>query len=47
MTEAIERGDIEKFEAELDARDLDLETLQRIEHEAYVWAHGLMQTPLG
>ncbi len=45
MTEAIERGDIEKFEAELDARDL--ETLQRIEHEAYVWAHGLMQTPLG
>jgi EAL and modified HD-GYP domain-containing signal transduction protein len=41
MAESIERGDAEKFEPELHARDLDFKELQRIENEAYAWLHQL------
>lgn len=47
MAEAIERGDIDKFEPELQARDLDLQGLQQMENDAYAWVHGLMQSPIG
>lgn len=47
LAESIERGEIDKFEPELDAHDLDLDGLQRIEHEAYAWLHGLLQTQTG
>jgi len=45
LAEAIERGDLEKFEPELHARDLDLEVLQQIDNDAYAWVHGLNQSP--
>jgi EAL and modified HD-GYP domain-containing signal transduction protein len=47
LTEAIERSDVDKFEPELERWDLDLDSLQRLEHEAYAWIHGLIQSPFG
>lgn len=47
LVELIERGELEKFEPELERWDLDLEVLQQIEHDSYAWVHGLMQSPTG
>lgn len=44
VAEAIERGAVEKFEPEIESRDLDFAGLQRFEDEAYAWVHGLAQT---
>jgi len=44
MVEAIERGDVEKFEPALLSRDLDLASLQVLENETYAWVHGLTGT---
>ncbi|MFK7898657.1 MAG: EAL and HDOD domain-containing protein [Myxococcota bacterium] len=38
---ATERGEIDKMETILSARDLDLAALQEIENQAYVWVNGL------
>ena len=40
----VERGEVDRFEPELSSRDLDLATLQEIEHDAYAWVHGLIQS---
>ena len=42
IAEAIEKGEVEKFEPALAARDLDLAALQTIENDVYAWVHGLM-----
>ena len=42
VAEAIEKGEVEKFEPALAARDLDLAALQAMENDAYAWVHGLM-----
>jgi len=41
MAESIERGDVDKFEPELEHWGLDLASLQRIENESYIWVHGM------
>lgn len=38
---ATERGDLDKIEDLLDARELDFAALQEIENSAYVWVNGL------
>jgi len=41
MAVAIESGDVEKFEPELERRDLDFDALQALDNAAYAWVHGL------
>jgi c-di-GMP-related signal transduction protein len=42
LAESVERGEVDKFEDELLARDLDLAALQEIEYAAYAWVHGII-----
>lgn len=42
IVESIEKSDVEKFEPDLARWDLDLESLQEVEHAAYAWVHGLL-----
>lgn len=41
LAESVERGEIEKFEPELEGCGLDLGALQTIDNQAYAWVHGL------
>ncbi len=45
LAEQVERSDLEKFEPALARWDLDLGSLQAIEHDAYAWVHGLTAAP--
>ena len=44
FVEAVERGEVDRFEPELSSRDLDLANFQKIEHDAYAWVHRLLQS---
>ncbi len=41
LAESVERGEVAKFEPELETRGLDLGVLQMIDDRAYAWVHGL------
>jgi EAL and modified HD-GYP domain-containing signal transduction protein len=41
MAAATERNEVDKIEALMDARDLDLTALQEIENKAYAWVNGM------
>ncbi|HKK52519.1 MAG TPA: EAL domain-containing protein [Myxococcota bacterium] len=46
LVESVERGDLSKFEPELPKWDLDLASLQKLDHEAHAWVHGLVRSPM-